>query len=198
MTKEVHNHKEKESQPEHKKQEIQEEKEEQKLPKEQKVEQEQKEDEKEKIIKELTDKYLRALAELENFKKRVAKEKEEFIKFTRADTISEILPVLDNLERAADSIKKAKDVEAVKQGIDIILKQFVDCLLRMDVKEVETKGKVNVDFHHILAKEVREDKEEGEILEVFQKGYLYQDKLIRPALVKVAIKKSDSEPKSNN
>ncbi len=70
----------------------------------------------------------------------------------------------------------------------MILKQFIDILSKMDVKEVETKGKANVDFHHIIAKEIREDKEEGEILEVFQKGYMYQDKLIRPAVVKVAIK----------
>ncbi len=204
MTKEIQNHKEhhkeKVEQYSNKKQEetikeenLQKKEEELKIAKEDK-----KEDEKEKIIKELTDKYLRSLAEFENFKKRVTKEKEDFIKFTRADIILEFLPILDNLQRAVDSIKNAKDTETIKQGIEIILKQFIDNLSKLEVKEVDTSGKVNTDFHHILAKEEREDKEEGEILEVFQKGYMYQDKLIRPALVKVAVKKEKSEQDNKN
>ncbi len=188
MTKETHQHKEHKKHEEHKEHDHKEHSEQLKK-NENKQQEVNKEDEKEKLINELTDKYLRALAELDNFKKRVAKEREDFMKFTRADVISEFLPVLDNLERAADSIKQAKDIETIKQGIEMILKQFTDNLVKMDVKEVETKGKANVDFHHIIAKEIREDKEEGEILEVFQKGYMYQDKLIRPAMVKVAIKK---------
>lgn len=68
----------------------------------------------------------------------------------------------------------------------------------MGVKEVETKGIANPDFHHIIEKQIANDKEEGEILEVFQKGFLFYDKLIRPALVKVAVKENQEKSVESN
>jgi len=151
--------------------------------------------EKDAKIHELHDKYLRALAELDNYRKRVQKDKEDFVKFTRGDLVSDVLPVLDNLERAIGSADTTKDVETFRKGIEIIMKQLKDTLNRMGVKEIDTKMKFNPDFHHVMFKEHRDDKEEGEILEVYQKGYLMEDKIIRPAMVKVAVKE-DAKPET--
>jgi len=151
--------------------------------------------EKDEKIHEWHDKYLRALAELDNYRKRVQKDKEDFVKFTRGDMAGEILPVLDNLERAVSTAGTAKDVETFKKGIEIIIKQFNDTLTKIGVKEIDTKIKFNPEFHHVMFKEHRDDKEEGEILEVYQKGYLLEDKIIRPAMVKVAVKE-DAKPEA--
>jgi len=154
--------------------------------------------EKENIIKELNDRYLRALAELDNYKKRAAKEKEEQIKYAIVETIGEILPVLDNLEKAIKASEGVNDVKSLKEGIELILKQFYEIFAKIGVKEVETKGIANPDFHHIIEKQVVNDKEEGEILEVYQKGFLFYDKLIRPALIKIAIKENQKKAVENN
>ena len=138
--------------------------------------------------KELHDKYLRSLAELDNFRKRVAKDKEDFVKYTRSDVLQEVLPVLDNLERAMLAAAKTKDYEGLKAGIDMVIKQFGDTLKKLGASEIETKGVFNPELHHVMHKEHVDGKEEGEILEVYQKGYQMDGKLIRPAMVKVAVK----------
>jgi len=189
---EAHQHKENE----HKKEE--EKKEEVKVEEKDKEKLEKELIEKENIIKELNDRYLRALAELDNYKKRAAKEKEEQIKYAIVETIGEILPVLDNLEKAIKASEGVNDVKSLKEGIELILKQFYEIFAKIGVKEVETKGIANPDFHHIIEKQVVNDKEEGEILEVYQKGFLFYDKLIRPALIKIAIKENQEKAVENN
>jgi|GEM_PF-1037045 molecular chaperone GrpE len=142
--------------------------------------------EKDKKINELTDKYLRALAELDNFRKRVLKDKEDFVKYTKGDTAKTILPILDNLERAVSATDVTNDVNSLKKGIEMIIKQFYDVLKELGLKEIETNGIVNPLYHHILHKEKVQGKKDGEIIEVYQKGYMLDDKVIRPALVKIA------------
>lgn len=150
--------------------------------------------EKEKLLAEMTDKYLRSLAELENFRKRVGKDKEDFVKYTRGDTARVILPVLDNLDRAVHATKVTDNVESLRIGVELVIKQFEDVLKELGVKEIPAKGVFNPDFHQVMVKEAS-DKPEGEILEVFQKGYMVDDKIIRPTLVKVAHKE---EPKDDH
>jgi len=142
--------------------------------------------EKDKKINELTDKYLRALAELDNFRKRIAKEKQEFEKNAKNEAIYIFLPVLDNLERAISVSGNIQDIKTLIKGIEMIIKQFKDILKEIGVKEIETKGLFNPEYHHVLHKEHVEGKTDGEILEVYQKGYILGDKIIRPAMVKVA------------
>jgi molecular chaperone GrpE len=142
--------------------------------------------EKDAKIAEMTDKYLRALAEHDNFRKRVGKDKEDFVKYTRGDTVRIMLPVLDNLDRAVHATKITANVESLRTGVELVIKQFEDVLAEMGVREIETKGIFNPGLHQVLNKEARDDKPEGEILEVYQKGYMIDDKVIRPALVKVA------------
>lgn len=151
--------------------------------------------EKDKRINELSDKYLRALAELDNFRKRTIKEKQEFEKNIKNEAINIFLPILDNLERAIFVIGATQDIESLRKGIEMIIKQFKDILKDLGVKETEAKGIYNPEIHHVLHKEHVEGKSDGEILEVYQKGYMLDDKIIRPAMVKVAyIPEDKAEP----
>lgn len=147
-----------------------------------------------KQLAEMTDKYLRSLAELENFRKRVGKDKEDFVKYTRGDTARVILPVLDNLDRAVHATKVTDNVESLRIGVELVIKQFEDVLRELGVKEIPASGVFNPDFHQVMLKEAS-DRPEGEILEVFQKGFMVDDKVIRPSLVKVACKE---EPKDDH
>lgn len=142
---------------------------------------------KDKKINELTDKYLRTLAELDNYRKRTIKEKQEFEKFLKIEIINIFLPILDNLERLKNVLKDLKNIdESLKTGIELIVKQFYDVLNDLGVKEIEAKGIFNPEFHHVLHKEHVEGKSDGEILEVYQKGYILDNRIIRPAMVKVS------------
>jgi molecular chaperone GrpE len=142
--------------------------------------------EKDEKINELTDKYLRALAELDNFRKRMQKEKEDFVKYTRGEAVSLFLPVVDNFERAVASADKVKDFAQLKKGIEMVLKQFESALKEIGAKEIPTTGMFDPIYHHAMHKEHSEGKKDGEITEVYQKGYMLDDKIIRPAMVKIA------------
>lgn len=135
-----------------------------------------------KEIEDLKNKYLRALADLDNYKKRANIEKEEIAKFSNGSLIKELLPVLDGFEKA---IEHAKSDELIK-GIALIKKRIEDALAKFGVQEVEALGKkYDPNFHEaILIKE--SDKEPGIVIEQMQKGYLMFGRLIRPAMVIVS------------
>ncbi|MCE5299836.1 MAG: nucleotide exchange factor GrpE [Spirochaetia bacterium] len=152
--------------------------------------------EKDRKIAELNDKYLRALAEMDNFRKRVSRDKEDFVKYARSETVSVFLPVVDNFERALTATEKTKDYDDLKKGIDMVLKQFEHALKEMHVKEVPVNKQFDPDMHHAVHKEHRADKKDGEILEVYQKGYMIDDRVIRAAMVKVAV--FDAEAKKTD
>ena len=136
---------------------------------------------KEKALAEAEDKYLRLFAEYDNFRKRSAKEKEGIYADAYADCIGNILPILDNLERAG----KSENFEAVRKGLELTTKAFEDALSKMGITEVETKT-FDPALHNAVMHIEDETKGEGEIVEVFQKGYQKGDKIIRFAMVKVA------------
>ena len=127
------------------------------------------------------DKYLRMMAEYDNFRKRTAKEKEGVYADAYADCIASILPILDNLERAS----KSDNLEAVKKGLELTAKAFDDALSKMGVTEIETKT-FDPNVHNAVMHVEDESFGENEIVEVFQKGYAKGDKVIRYAMVKVA------------
>ena len=136
---------------------------------------------KEAALKEAEDKYLRLFAEYDNFRRRSAKEKEGLYADAYADCIGNILPILDNLERAG----KSDNFEGVRKGLELTTKAFEDALTKMGITEVETKT-FDPSLHNAVMHIEDDSFGEGEIVEVFQKGYQKGDKIIRFAMVKVA------------
>ena len=139
----------------------------------------------EEEIKSLTDKYLRAVAEFENYRKRTLKEKAELILNGSEKTITAILPVLDDFERAiADNTEDAK---AIKEGMELFFHKFVKILEGLGVKKIETEEKdFDVDFHEAIAMVPgMGDDKKGKVIDCVQTGYTLNDKVIRHAKVAV-------------
>lgn len=140
-----------------------------------------------KELAEQKDQHLRTLAEYDNFRKRTAGEKSAIYSDTAADVVKQFLPVLDNLERAADCTADSAADSAVRAGVELVLKSFRETLEKLGVSEIEALGKsFDPNFHHAVMREDDPEKEEGEITAVFQKGYKIGSKIIRYAMVKVA------------
>lgn len=132
-------------------------------------------------IEELNDKYLRLAAEYDNYRKRTLKEKMELSKSAGADVLINILPVIDDFERALGHINQAKDLDAVKEGITLIYTKFSDFLKQRGIKEIEAKEKdFDTDLHEAITKIPAPNEElKGKIVDVVEKGYYMYDKVIR-------------------
>ena len=148
---------------------------------------------KEAEIAELTDTLKRLQAEFENFKKRNEKDWSEKVKVANQQLIVDLLPVLDSFDKALEDAENNGNAGTIKKGLDGLHKQFLRTLQRNGLKEISTEGKFDPFVHEALMREEREDLDDGDILEVFQKGYMLNSKPIRPARVKVA-KKKEEEP----
>ena len=138
-------------------------------------------------IEEQKDKYLRLSAEFDNYRKRTMKEKAELILNGAEKTISSILPIVDDFERALKNMETATDVAAVKEGVELIYNKFMSVLGQDGVKVIETKEKpLDTDFHEAIAVIPAPDKSlKGKILDCVQTGYTLNDKVIRHAKVVV-------------
>lgn len=154
---------------------------------EEQVEEKKKEKSDSEKLAEMEDKYLRLVAEYDNYRKRTLKEKSELIKTAGEDVLVNILPVVDDFDRAVESIDKSKDLEAVKKGIHLIHNKFKEYLKQKGVKEIEAKEKeFNTDEHEALTKiPAPDDKLKGRVVDVIEKGYYLNDKVIRFAKVVV-------------
>lgn len=138
-------------------------------------------------IEELKDKYLRQVAEFENYKKRTLKEKAELILNGAEKTVTAILPVLDDMERALQNAGDTEEAQAFKDGFELIYKKFVKTLESLGVKKIETEGQdFNTDFHEAIAMVpgLGDDKK-GKVIDCVQTGYTLNDKVIRHAKVAV-------------
>jgi len=144
-------------------------------------------DELTKEQEEMKDKYLRLSAEFDNYRKRTMKEKAELILNGGEKTITAILPVIDDLERALANMQKATDVEAVKAGVELIYNKFMQILGQNGVKAIETQEKeLDTDFHDAIAIiDAPSDELKGKILDCVETGYMLNDKVIRHAKVVV-------------
>ena len=140
-----------------------------------------------KVIEEQKDKYLRLSAEFDNYRKRTMKEKAELILNGAEKTISSILPIVDDFERALKNMETATDVAAVKEGVELIYNKFMSVVGQDGVKVIETKDKpLDTDFHEAIAVIPAPDKSlKGKILDCVQTGYTLNDKVIRHAKVVV-------------
>ena len=132
--------------------------------------------------KELDARYLRLLAEYDNFKKRTVKEKEELSVYSKAEILKELLPVFDNLDRA----RGVNDLDKLREGGDMILTSFESALNKLGISEIPALGKeFDPNLHEAVFHEDKEGEPENTISEVLQKGYIAGEKVIRHALVKV-------------
>lgn len=132
----------------------------------------------------LNDKYLRLCAEYDNFRKRSQKEKDSLYADIKAETLKKFLPVYDNLVRA---LEQSTEDEAYRRGVEMIMTQFNTTMEKLGVTEIESLGqKFDPAFHNAVMHVEDAEKGENEIVEVFQKGFLMGDKVIRFAMVKVA------------
>jgi|DewCreStandDraft_4_1066084.scaffolds.fasta_scaffold02206_6 molecular chaperone GrpE len=132
-------------------------------------------------LEEMKDKYLRLTAEFDNYRKRTLKEKADLIKFASEEVLKDLLPVIDDLDRALKAIETANDINAVKEGIALIVNKFNDFLKAKGVKEIDALGKeLDTDLHEAITKiPVQDDAQKGKIVDVIQKGYMLHEKVMR-------------------
>ena len=133
-------------------------------------------------LQELTDSVKRIQAEFINYKRRTEQEKEMLSSLANERIILDLLPVLDNFQRGLDAIEEKEG--SLYEGMELIYKQLLSTLKKNGVQEIDTTIDFDPNFHHAVMQE--DGEESGKILEVFQKGYLLKEKVIRPAMVKVS------------
>ena len=142
--------------------------------------------------KELEEALLRAKAELDNVRKRAAKDVQSAHKFGAEKFVKEILPLKDSLELGVASAEEGTEISAVKEGFDLTLKMFSDTLGRLEVKELDPIDEsFDPEKHQAMTTEYVEGKPSGVVVKVFQKGYLLHERLVRPALVVVSSEKTE-------
>lgn len=137
------------------------------------------------------DAYLRLLAEFDNFRKRTEREKLEIVDVIKGSVVKDFLPILDSLEKAY--IACAKD-ESISAGIELVIKAFKQLLEKYEIKEVDTQVEFNPHIHEALM--TVDSDVPNKIVQVFEKGYTYKDKLLRPA--KVSVSKGESKSYNDN
>jgi molecular chaperone GrpE len=131
------------------------------------------------------DRYMRTLADFENYRKRVDREKSDFYKYALQEVLKELLPVLGNFDRALDH---AEDGDDFHKGVLLIYKQLVDTLRKHGVKPIDESGvKFNPNIHEAVMREEDASVPSHTVTSILQKGYFLHDRLLRPALVKVAV-----------
>jgi molecular chaperone GrpE len=131
--------------------------------------------------------YLRAQADFDNFRRRTRQDKEEFAKYASLKVIEQLLPVVDNLERALNAGKEGKDYDALFKGVDMIFRQLDQTLANEGLQAMQTVGEpFNPEFHQAIMQVESEEYGEGIVVEEIQKGYVLKDKVLRPAMVKVS------------
>lgn len=140
-----------------------------------------------KQIEELNSRYLRLLADFDNFRKRAAREKQDFYNNALEDVILQLLPVLDNFERALARRENSEASNGFLEGFEMIFRQFMGVLEKLGLSEIDALGKpFDPYFHNAVMKAPSEEHEENTVIEVLQKGYKLKDKVIRPSMVKVS------------
>ena len=139
-------------------------------------------------INSLKEALLRNQAELQNYKRRKEEETEKFQKYKNEELIKELLPIVDNFERAIkmDDNDLSDEVSKFLSGFKLIYSNTINILNKFEVKEINAEGvEFDPNYHHAVLTDHNENKPEGVVLEVLQKGYTYKDRVIRPAMVKV-------------
>lgn len=131
--------------------------------------------------------FVRAQADFDNFRRRTQKEKEELAKYASMKLITELVPVIDNFERAMATVPEGTENESFSKGIQMIFRQLESVLNNEGLTAMETVGQpFNPEFHQAIMQVESDEYEEGTVVEEVQKGYMLKDKVLRPAMVKVS------------
>ena len=131
--------------------------------------------------------YYKAYADCENTKRRLQNEFEKSNKYKLQDFGKEVLPIMDNLERALAAQGDSEELKNYAKGFEMIYNQLVEVLKKQGIEEIECLDKeFDANFHHAIMQEPREGVESRMVIEIFQKGYMLKDRILRPALVKVS------------
>ena len=150
----------------------------------------------EEILKQ-KDTFLREKAELDNFKKRLTKEKEDFAQFANERLLKELLQIEDNLERAMEAPNAT--LESLKEGVEMIQKQFKDFLKNQKVEVIEAFGKpFDPNLHEVLNQQESEEHEENTVIEEYSKGFTLNGRILRPAKVVISKKPAEKEEDKNS
>jgi len=134
----------------------------------------------------LQDRLLRTAAEFDNYRKRIDRERRDLSEYAASDVLSELLPIIDNLERALVTPGVAED-DPVRKGVELIHKQMLDLLRKRGARPIEAAGTMfDPKFHNAVIHEESNEHSDGEVIQELQRGYMLGDRLLRPAMVKVA------------
>jgi molecular chaperone GrpE len=147
----------------------------------------------ERDLADLKDRHVRKLAELENIRKRSEREKREHFRVALMDLARDFLPILDNLERAMAHASAEERKSHFGQGIGLIRRQLMDLWKRHGLEEVDTNVPFDPNRHEAVATEATNDVPPNTILDVMQRGYVLQDRLVRPAVVKVSVRDRETD-----
>ncbi|MFO7611894.1 MAG: nucleotide exchange factor GrpE [Clostridia bacterium] len=136
---------------------------------------------------ELTDGLKRFAAEFDNFRKRTIREKDDIYKNATATLVEAFLPVLDGMELAFESVAKNADKAVLQKGIELVYRQFMEVLDKLDIEEIECLGEsFDPNLHNAVMHVTDEGHGDNEVIDVLKKGYIFKDKVIRHSMVKVA------------
>ena len=131
------------------------------------------------------DRLLRLAADFDNYKKRAARERDEYVTRANERLLKELLPILDDLERALNSAEQHEEAQ-LEEGVRLVHRSLASLLQRNGVEEIPTEGKFDPHVHEALLAQPAEDREQGDVIDVIQKGYKLGDLVVRPARVIVA------------
>ncbi|GIP20558.1 nucleotide exchange factor GrpE [Paenibacillus sp. J22TS3] len=138
-------------------------------------------------VQEHQQRFLRSQADFDNFRRRTLKEKEELAKYASAKLITELLPVVDNMDRALTAAQESAEAESFTKGVDMIFRQLEGVLSAEGLTPMNAVGQpFNPEYHQAIMQVESDEYEEGIVVEEVQKGYLLKDKVLRPAMVKVS------------
>lgn len=139
------------------------------------------------LVEEHQQRALRAQADFDNFRRRTRQEKEEFAKYASMKVVEQLLPVVDNFDRALAASKDTKDFDSLLKGVEMIFRQLDQVLANEGLKAMDAVGQpFNPEFHQAIMQVESDEHEEGIVVEEVQKGYMLKDKVLRPAMVKVS------------
>jgi molecular chaperone GrpE len=131
------------------------------------------------------DRLLRLAADFDNYKKRAARERAEYVALANERLLKELIPILDDLERALNAAEQHEEAQ-LEEGVRLVYRSLATLLERQGVKEISTDGKFDPHVHEALLAQPAEDKQQGDVVDVIQKGYTLGDRVVRPARVIVA------------